>query len=336
MKTRLFVGSLLVLLLSFSGAAGAGNVQTRQPFDEAEFNRFMADYPVATQWLTEKGARYGGVNSPWALSGMRYDRDFVQYLKEKGWDADRFFYLLDHVNMGLLTSRAEARNEDFRAQMDQQREQMATNRAEAQKRWQTQRQEQSRSSLETARAQWTAQRDRVANDPYLPPPQKQQILAQMDRSQPAGQTVTPEEQQAQMVQQQRAWLTEQKQQVMDNPTIPPPQKQAMVAQLDRSMEATNPPQEAARPPVNPNPAEQHAQMQAQHKQWIEQRMQEVRGNAMIPPAQKQQMLDQLQQSLQHMQAASQPKEPPGLLPSQESLLIKNNRKKLTDMFFPER
>ncbi|MEO5355311.1 MAG: hypothetical protein H7835_19155 [Magnetococcus sp. XQGC-1] len=184
MKTGMFAGSLLALLLSVTGAVDAGNAQTRKPFDEAEFNRFMTDYPTVSQWLTEKGRHRGGVNSPWMLSGMRYDRDFIRYLQEKGWDTERFFYLLDHVNLGLMTSRSEARQEASMARWDQQRSKMQSQMADEQKKWQDQAEEQNRSSLETARAQWTAQRERLANDPNIPPPQKQRMLAQMDRSQP--------------------------------------------------------------------------------------------------------------------------------------------------------
>ncbi|MEO5363322.1 MAG: hypothetical protein H7838_06825 [Magnetococcus sp. DMHC-8] len=340
MKTRIFVGSLLVLLLSFAGTADAGAPQTRKPFDEQEFNRFMTDYPTITRWLTDKRRHAGAIHSPWMLSGMRYDRDFINHLQEKGWDAERFFYLLDHVNMGLMTSRAEADNEAARTQMQQQRDKMQADRLAEQQKWQTQVQEQNRSSLETARAQWSAQRDRVNNDPRIPPAQKAQILAQMDRSQPAPATVgTPEEQQAQMAKQRQAWLAEQKRQVVNNPAIPLPQKQEIIAQMDRSMGIGNGPrtEAAVRPPADPNPTARQAALHAQQQQWIETRMQEVRNNTMIHPAQKQQMLDQLQQSLQHSQtAARHAQESTGLLPAQENELIKNNRQKLTELFFPDK
>ncbi|MBF0161498.1 MAG: hypothetical protein HQL88_04340 [Magnetococcales bacterium] len=329
MKTRRLFGSLLALLLCCSGVASAGTAQPRQPFDETEFNRFMADYPAASQWLTEKGQRYGGVNSPWVLSGMRYDRDFVKYLQEKGWNAERFFYLLDHINMGLLTSQAEARHDAMRARLDQQKEKMQTQMADSQKKWQEQMREQTRSSLETAQSQWSAQRARIANDPRIAPPDKQRILAQMDRAQPSLQnaSATPEERQAQMQTQRQAWLTEQKQQIANNPTIPPPQKQEMIAQLDRAM--------AANAPQAPQPATP-ADPQAQQKQWLEARMAELRNNTWLHPAQKQQQLNQLQQMLDALHSAPpQNQDSQGLIPAQENTLIKNNRQKLTEMFFPE-
>lgn len=330
MKTRLFFGSLLVALLSFSGMANADTPQTRKPFDESEFNRFVVDYPSAAQWLTEKGQRYGG-NTPWALSGMRYDKEFVKYLQGKGWDADRFFYLLDHINMGLLTSQSEARQDAIKAQLDQQKEKAQARMVESQKKRQTQMQEQTRSSLETAQAQWGTQRERVTNDPYLSPLQKKNILAQLDRVQPT-EPLSSEAQQAQMRKQEQNWLVEQKRQVSNNPTIPPQQKQQIVARIDRSIAAANAPQREA----NSNPADRSAQMQAQQKQWIEARMQELRDNPTIPPVQKQRMLEQMQNTLKNLEASvQQTKEQPGPIPAQESALIKTNRKKLAEIFFPD-
>ncbi|MEO5340825.1 MAG: hypothetical protein H7837_09995 [Magnetococcus sp. MYC-9] len=335
-KPRPFAGSLLALLLSLATLGDASAHLNRKPFDEAEFNRFMSDYPAASQWLSEKGRRYGGVNSPWVLSGMRYDRDFVKYLQEKGWEVERFFYLLDHINMGLLTSQAEARHDAVRARLNQQKEKMQTQMAEGQQQWQEQMREQTRSSAETARAQWSAQRERLANDPNIPPPQKQRMLAQMDRAQPPAGDPSAQvgQQQARMRQQQQAWLEEQKRQLMNNPTIPPQQKQEMMARMERSMATPQPPR--PQQTAAPDPVEQQERVQARQKQWIEERMQEIRNNGMIPPAQKQQMLDQMQNSLNSLQTAAQRRQEGNeLIPSQETTLIKNNRQKLTEMFFPE-
>ncbi|MEO5355312.1 MAG: hypothetical protein H7835_19160, partial [Magnetococcus sp. XQGC-1] len=89
-----------------------------------------------------------------------------------------------------------------------------------------------------------------------------------------------------MRKQQLERLAEQKRQIVNNPTIPLPQKQQMVAQLDRSIaEASAGPGQGQ---ASSSPDDRNAQMQAKQKQWIEARMQEVRNNPMMPPAQKQQ------------------------------------------------
>ncbi|WP_130471633.1 hypothetical protein [Candidatus Magnetaquicoccus inordinatus] len=341
MKTRILAASALALLLSFSATAhAADNPQQPKPFDETEFSRFLTDYPTISKWVGEKGMRYGSNNSPWALSGLRYDKELQKHLQSSGWNAERFFYLLDHINLGLMTTQAEAQQESMRARMNQQQEKAQAANSEEQKKAMAQMQEQQRSSLETARAQWSAQRERVANDPYIPHPQKQQILAQMDRSQPSAQMFNPEQQQEQMRQQQQNWLNQQKQQISNNPYIPPGQKQEMLAQLERSREAANP-GKAVAAPTRLDPVEQQNKMQAQHKQWLEERMKEIRDNPMMPAVQKQQMLDQLQLSLKNAEKAGQSakeqmgKMQSGPLPAQESQLIKSNRQKLTTMFFPE-
>jgi hypothetical protein len=330
MKTRILAASALALLLSFSGAATAADAPSQpKPFDEAEFSRFLSDYPAVSKWVTEKGNRYGSQNSPWALSGLRYDKELQKHLQSTGWSTERFFYLLDHINLGLMTTQAELQQEN----MQQQFEKAQAARNEEFKKRQAQLQEQQRSSLENARAQWSAQRERVSNDPYLPPMQKQQILAQMDRNQPAAQN--PEQQQAR----QRTWLNEQKQQIANNAFIPPAQKQEMLAQMDRSIEGINSAKAVA--PAKVDPTEQQAKIQAQHKQWLEERMKEVRDNPMMPATQKQQMLDQMQLSLKNADKAAQHakehagKGQAGPLPVQEGQLIKANRQKLTSLFFPE-
>ncbi|MBF0096421.1 MAG: hypothetical protein HQM04_02370 [Magnetococcales bacterium] len=325
MKTRILAASALALLLSFSGMATAADTPLQpKPFDEVEFSRFLSDYPAVSKWVAEKGNRYGGQNSPWMLSGLRYDKDLQKHLQGAGWSAERFFYLLDHINLGLMTTQAELQQES----MQQQFEKAQATRNEESKKRQAQFQEQQRSALESARAQWSAQRERVSNDPYLPPMQKQQILAHMDQNQPAVQGTGQQDR-------QRAWLNEQKQQITNNVFIPPVQKQAMLAQLDRSIEGMNPPKPVA--PAKVDPAEQQAKIQAQHKQWLEDRMKEVRDNPMMPAAQKQQMLEQMQVSLKNAEKATQQvgKVQTGPLPVQEGQLIKSNRQKLTSLFFPE-
>ena len=338
MKNKIFVGSLFVLLLSFSSLASAGNFQPRKPFDAAEFNRFMADYPQLSQWLATKSLHQGTESNPWVMSGMRYNRAFVKQLQDKGWDADRFFYLLDHINMGLLTSQAEAKRDAAREILTQQRKKMQSRMAAGQKKLQEQMREQMRSSTETAQKQWAAQRERITNNPYIPPEQKQRILAQMDRSKPTpeqsfAEPPSFEQWHARMREQQQRWIAEQKRQIKANPAIPPQQKQAMLAQMDRSMTPMAPPQQQK--PFNP--AEERAKRQAQQKQQIEAEILKVRDNPSIHPMHKKQILNNLQRSLTQLEAFSkQPQERGGLIPNQENDLIKNNRLKLMKLFFPER
>ena len=335
MKNKIFVGALFALLLSISGLAHAGNPQTRPPFSAAEFNQFMADYPALSQWLVTKSPYQGNEGNPWIMSGMRYDRAFIQQLQKKGWKAPRFFYLLDHINMGLLTSQAEAKRDAAKAVMEQQRERMQARMAAGHKKFQEQMKAQMTSSNETAHKQWAAQRARIANNPQIPPIQKKQILAQMDRSKPsAQQPMNPpnrEAWQAKRLKQQQEWIAQQKQQIMNNPYIPPQQKKAMVAQVQRSMTAPTPPKwTPGTPPQSPS------SWQAQHEKQITARIEQVRKNPNIPPQQKQRYLKNLQRSLQQVKnAPKHMQQTRSIIPEQENSLIKENRMKLMQMFFPE-
>lgn len=335
MKNKFFVGFSFVLLLYLSGLVNAGDFQAQKPFDEAEFSRFMADYPSLSQWLVEKSRYHGNEGNPWIMSGLRYDRAFNGKLKEKGWDPARFFYLLDHVNMGLLTSQAQAKRDAAKVVLDQQREKMQARMAAGQKKFQEQMQAQIRSSAETAQKQWAAQRERMENNPRIPPLQKKRILAQMDRSRPTFEEPFPVlddgQWQARVRKRQRAILAEQKRRVMENPAIPPWQKQRIVDQLERSMRSP-----VAHPSSPGLTSEQRqAKQQAQQEQWITARMQEVQRSPFLHPTQKAQMLNHFQHSLAQLKAsAKRAREAGALIPSQENDLIKDNRQKLMEMFFP--
>ena len=337
MKNKIFVGALLVLLLSISGLADARDFQTRKPFDAAEFNRFTVDYPTLSQWLVEKSMYQGIEGNPWIMSGMRYNDAFIKQLRDKGWDAERFFYLLDHINMGLLTSQAELKRDAAKVVLDQRRKEMQDRMAAGRDKFKEQMQQQVRSSAETAQKQWAAQRERVANNPYIAPQQKQNILAQMDRSQQLSEMTyaapSQKEWQAQMDKQRQAWMAEQKRQIMSNPNIPPQQKQAILVQMQRSMApAVAVPQQQA----NLSPSAMRVKRQAQQEKRIQAQMQEVRDNPSIHPMQKQNILANLQRSLDQMnRSAHRTRGAGSIMPSQENDLIKNNRLKLMKLFFPD-
>ena len=161
----------------------------------------------------------------------------------------------------------------------------------------------------------------------------------MDRSQPAmikTARMDPAERQAQVRAQRQAWLTEQKQQLINNQAIPPRQKQQMIARLDRAMAANNAPQGTSQAQRANAAADRQAQIQGQQKRWIEARMEEVRNNPRLHPMHKQQQLDHLQRTLDNMQTATQHNQGfQALIPAQENSLIKSNRQKLTEMFFPD-
>ena len=336
MKYTMIVGPLFALLLSFTGIAQGEDPPTRKPFDETEFNRFMSDYPTLSQWLANKMPNQGTANNPWVMSGVRYNETFIKQLRSMNWDADRFFYLLDRINMGLLTSQAKENRAAFKQALEQQREEMQSRMTARQQKFEEQMREQIRSSAETAQQQWAAQRARIVANPYIPPMQKQRILAQMDQSEPrTNEVASPpsfEAQQAQMQKQQQKWIDEQKRLIMNNPSIPPQQKKNIIAQMDRSMAVHS----APRPSANLTHEEMQAQRSAQHKQQVETNMQQIRENPSIPPAQKKQMLDSLQATLTPMgTTAEQAQNQTTLIPAQEEDIIKNNRKKLMALFFPE-
>lgn len=367
MRKKIFAGSLLVLLLTFSGMASAQSGQAPKPFSETEFNQFLDDYSSLSQWLTKKGRFHGDtLRNPWIMTGMRYDKDFNGQLKAKGWESERFFYLLDHINVGLLTSRAEAdqaaaksrwakQAAQMKAQLDAQKKKLAEQSDATQKRlddqmakFQKSMDAQNKAWAERRKQQLAAEKARIQNNPNIPPMQKQQILAQMDRSQKLAnqKPQTQEEIQAKWSAQQRARMEQQKKIILNNPNIPPQQKQQIIAQIERSMAPVKKYEPPKQTPLDPKTSleDMHAHKMVQHKEWLKMQMQKVQNNPNIHPMQKRQMLHNWQQALERMDASKKRmqesfkrnQEANRLIPTEEALLIKQNRQKLTGLFFPER
>lgn len=334
MRKHLFATAVLAVTLSLSGIATAMGMPAPKPFTSAELSKFVVDYPALGQWLVQQGRHFGGTHNPLVISGMRYNPNFLAQLKEKGWQSDRFFYLLDHINMGLLVTRAEQDRAEAKARLKAQLKQMNANRDIGRQRMAKAMQE----NQARMREQMAGQRRQIQNNAFLNPMQKRRILNQMDRNQAQMADMAKPDYGQRMNQrmqaQQKAWMVAQKQRILRNPHIPLLQKQRMVAQMDQNMNQNmNPP---ALPPVDVNPENMADQMRKQQEAWMNSQIQSLRNNPYMQPAQRQMAINQMKMAQKRMQESmAQAAKAHKLIPDQETELVKANREKLLDLFFPK-
>ncbi len=98
-----------------------------QPFTASELDRFLEDWPRFAAWAEERGEALDSVSDPSAfmraLAGMEAD----SFLRSRGWEPERFFYVAGHTWMALLTVEAEAQAPEMTADIDEAIEEIRRN-----------------------------------------------------------------------------------------------------------------------------------------------------------------------------------------------------------------
>ncbi|MEO5376775.1 MAG: hypothetical protein H7832_03170 [Magnetococcus sp. DMHC-6] len=307
-KKSFFVGGLLALALTLAVPVLGTATTPEEPalFSTEEMDKFITDYPKLRDWVADQGWGRSAGKSPWILSGMRYNKKFENLLKEKGWDADRFYYTLNHVRTGLRLIQVEA----FKQQRDfpSGAKDLETLRNEAKKRLDEQQ---------------SAQRKQIENNPNIPPYQKQMWLNQMGRSWGgAAQPSWADWMKSQFEARKAAdkWM------VQNNPYIPPEAKNQILAQIDQQVipAAWNPPKDSA---------EMMERMIAQRESELNNQKNQIQNNPTLSPEQKKQMITTLDKSFEEMKkGATKKSEPLYLIPPEELELVKKNQNKLESIF----
>ena len=129
-----------VIVVTFGAAAQEGREE--KPFTPTEFNKFMDDWPAFVTWAEARGEHYQNLDAPGA--GTRFSNDMASFLGRKGWQPERFFYVLSHVTYGMMALQTQQVPEIA----SRLKEQMAA----------------------------------IEKDPNIPEPQKQMLLSQMTQS----------------------------------------------------------------------------------------------------------------------------------------------------------
>lgn len=324
MKKHLVAAALGALLAS--GTLQAAPPLEQTPFTQSELDRFVADYPGFTQWLGKHHTLSGEArHTPWMMSGMRFDPAFPALLKEKGWNPERFFYVLNHVNTGLMLATTEKNQAEAQARLaKEQKEQEARAAQEQQK----MRQEISAAN-EKMREQLKAQKEQIRTNPYIPPHEKQRILDQMDRG-ASGMLQGDAQSAGSSAQAQQAnWMASQEQAIRANPYLNPWQRQQALAQLQQARASMQRAPTAVQPPKDVEAAQ--AEMRNMQNKWFENQKQVLMNAPTLPPAQKKAQLEQLQNAEKQFLASRNQPGPTPLIPKEESALIQAQQPRLAEL-----
>lgn len=120
------VGFLLFIL----GLVAVGSVHAAddpQPFTASELDRFLEDWPAFTVWAQERGEALDSISDPSALMGALAGIQADSYLRSRGWEPERFFYVAGHTWMALFTVEAEAQAPGMTADIDEAIEEIRSN-----------------------------------------------------------------------------------------------------------------------------------------------------------------------------------------------------------------
>lgn len=313
-----FVAVLLVaLFLTLTGYAQATESTDPTPFTQTELDKFLKDYPSLTQWLGQQNSTARNINNPWIMASMRYNQEFTTILKEKNWQPDRFFYLLNHINTGLLMNASENMQAETQERLAKEQQENQTKTAKQQKKI--------NQEITAANQRQQAQ---IRNNPNIPPVEKQRILNQMNRTTAQTMASTPQEATQNNLNQQQQWLNNQEQAIRTNPNMHPMQRQQALAQIQQTRQFQ---QKATQEPVYPTQEAMQAEIQKQYKKWFATQKQALENNRSIPPAQKSQMVEQLTKSETQFNQSMEPKPAYSIIPPEEKKLINSNQQKLLEL-----
>ncbi|MBF0446585.1 MAG: hypothetical protein HQL67_00120 [Magnetococcales bacterium] len=323
MVKSIIVGGLVALSLTFSGSAGAMSSE-HKPFDQKELSQFIKDYDQLTQWKPKEGQFVGNLKNQWVMAGMQYNPDFAATLTEKGWEKERFFYLLNHVQQGLSQERYRRQQQQAEEQMNKHMAEMAERMAARQAAYEKQLQEQAEQAEAWVADQLAAQKKQVQDNPYMHPLQKQRILDFLNQASQESKRISDpqlsfEKFREQAEAQRQAWEASLRQSIMDNKHIPEEQKKIILAGMDKA----NQPIVESKPEPMPSQEQMMARMQEQRQTWIAQQVEQIQKNPGYSDENKEKIIARLNSFAKQMEAGVHQK-PASIIPEEEAALIQKN------------
>lgn len=104
MPSLRIVALAAAFLTAVAWSAGAADPK---PFTAKELNKLLADYPAFAAFMASEGEAIEQAGRPEAWEGVRVSSRMADYLKKKGWEPERFFYVISHVGAGLVAVTLE-------------------------------------------------------------------------------------------------------------------------------------------------------------------------------------------------------------------------------------
>ena len=138
---RILIPALVLLLCC---APAWAQSQPQSPFNQAELDRFLKDYPAVTQFLDAQGQQ-SDATQPGFMEEVLQTKAFTDFVAQRGWNVERFLYVTQQVSTGMMVL------------------QMAEHGAQIQ-------------------SEYAQTRAEILKSPDLNPAQKQQFLAQMEQA----------------------------------------------------------------------------------------------------------------------------------------------------------
>lgn len=119
MWKKFFISLLFCFFLLGAGAPAMGQIQ---PFHDEELKKFMVDMPKLMNWMLEKGTRYENYDYVAGFRRGKYGAFMDEILEVLGWkDPERFFYIFEHITLGLAAIEAETTHSELETTLKEQR-----------------------------------------------------------------------------------------------------------------------------------------------------------------------------------------------------------------------
>jgi hypothetical protein len=90
-----------------------------RPFTSAELDRFLDDWPGFVKWAEARGRDLEVVTTPSEMLQAFQRFDAGVYLRDAGWDPERFFYVAGHSWMATVVISAQAQVPEMIAGIDE-------------------------------------------------------------------------------------------------------------------------------------------------------------------------------------------------------------------------
>ena len=97
--------NVLILFIAIFATAVVAPIPANDdavPFTSAELDKFLDDWPRFVRWAEERGREIGSISTPSEMMGAFARFDAGSFLRDAGWDPDRFSYVAGHAWMAVI------------------------------------------------------------------------------------------------------------------------------------------------------------------------------------------------------------------------------------------
>lgn len=102
----------LLLILACAVCAWAGSLYDQPPFSEKELQRFIADFPGFRAWCKAQRIQPRPLVDASGKADLAYTPETGTYLKNGGWEPERFLCLFGRVAAGVAMIQNERSDAD--------------------------------------------------------------------------------------------------------------------------------------------------------------------------------------------------------------------------------